>query len=234
MAVELLDGRVLVAGGTIGIPLNSAEIYDPTTGTWSPTGSLSVDHSSACALRLQDGKVLLMGGMSGISENTSVAELYDPATGAWTVTDPMITAREGFTATMLMDGRVLVAGGFNPTLKACEIYDPNTGHWSATGQLTHFRGAHQAVLLPNGQVLVVGGLGGDSQVGGAPIRVTEVYDQVTGSWRNAGRLLAGRYFASTNLLPNGQILVAGGLVNEATGVTRRCELGTLVNAPAAP
>ena len=41
----LPNGKVLVAGGVInispGTPLSSAELYDPTTGTWSVTGSMN-------------------------------------------------------------------------------------------------------------------------------------------------------------------------------------------------
>jgi hypothetical protein len=63
-ATLLLDGRVLVAGG--GSNGTSAELYDPATGTWSPTGSMSVGRAGFTATRLADGRVLVAGGLCGI------------------------------------------------------------------------------------------------------------------------------------------------------------------------
>ena len=109
-AILLKNGKVLVAAGieVTGfdeyIFLDTAELYDPDTGTWSVTGSLNNIVQYDSATLLQNGKVLLLGGSS--------AELYDPDTGTWSsVAIPIGSIGFLHTATLLPDGRVLVVGG---------------------------------------------------------------------------------------------------------------------------
>jgi hypothetical protein len=73
----LADGRVLVAAG-FGVPVASAELYDPTTGTWSDAGNFGAGTFEHTATLLRNGKVLVTGGLlaDGVA---SSAELYDPA-----------------------------------------------------------------------------------------------------------------------------------------------------------
>ena len=101
-AILLPDGRVLVVGGLDGSnnthPLASAELYDPASGTWTATGSLSIARRQNTATLLPNGKVLVAGGDDGTTVlGTTVlssAELYDPASGIWTPTGSLITARK--------------------------------------------------------------------------------------------------------------------------------------------
>ncbi|MCP3713146.1 putative Ig domain-containing protein [Paraburkholderia sp. CNPSo 3274] len=164
-ATLLPDGRVLVAGGVGSASfgsasrLASAELYDPATRTWSPTGSMSQGRSIFAATLLPDGKVLVSGGYGGTAALSST-ELYDPATGTWSPTGGMNQARYYHTATLLPDGQVLAAGGTNQSnLASDELYDEATGTWSPTGSLSQARSRHTATLLPDGRVLAVGGLG---------------------------------------------------------------------------
>ena len=131
-ATLLADGKVLVAGGynVVGnrfITLNSAELYDPVTGTWSVTGSLNIARSDHSAALLSNGKVLVAAGQIFASWpliTLNSAELYDPATGTWSVTANLGTPRRAHTATLLPNGKVLVAGGDNEgALAAAELYD---------------------------------------------------------------------------------------------------------------
>src|SRR6266542_1914314 len=116
-ATLLPSGKVLVAGGSHLVNgnftvLSSVELYDPATGSWSPTGSLGTARAIHTATLLPSGKVLVTGGFNGFSSLSS-AELYDPATGSWSPTGSLATGREIHTATLLPSGKVLVAGGFN-------------------------------------------------------------------------------------------------------------------------
>jgi N-acetylneuraminic acid mutarotase len=105
--------KVLVAGGAgpHGEYLTSAEIYDEGAKTWSTTGAMSTGRGYHAAVALLNGKILVMGGLTGNNGlPTATAEIWDPATGQWTPTGSMSTARVGHTATMTLGGQVLVAG----------------------------------------------------------------------------------------------------------------------------
>jgi hypothetical protein len=125
----LADGRVMAIGGYSGCGTGifangpAAEIYDPVTGTWTPTGTLGVARSGGSLSVLGDGRALAVGG-SNSSTTHSSAELWDPATGTWSGTAAMTGARTEHTATLLADGKVLVAAGYlapNP-LASAELF----------------------------------------------------------------------------------------------------------------
>jgi hypothetical protein len=159
-ATVLGTGKVLVAGGYNGSnDVSSAELYDPTTNTWSAAGSMATARESHTATVLGSGKVLVAGGSTG-SGYTNSAEVYDPTTNSWSAAASMATARLGQTATLLGTGWVLVAGGFNSSsgyLSSAELYDPTTNSWSAAGSMANARASHTATLLGTGKVLVAAG-----------------------------------------------------------------------------
>jgi len=196
-----------VAGGYDGGYLTSAELYNPTAGTWTSTGSIKNSRESHTATLLPNGQVLIVGGYN-LGYLTS-AELYNPTTGTWATTGNLNTGRTNHSATVLANGQVLVAGGFGGTgaLTSGELYNatPVVGTFSATGSLNTGREEHQAILLPNGQVLVMGGLNGLTYLASV-----ELYNPATGAWTSTGNLNVARQRFTATLLPNGQVLVAGG------------------------
>jgi hypothetical protein len=165
-ATLLQNGMVLVAGGAENPPAErvdvaaSAELYDPASGTWTATGNLNTGRVSHTATLLQNGMVLVAGGIDSSFNILASAELYDPASGTWAATGSLNTARLSHTATLLPDGVVLVAGGDDSNDDAsasAELYDPASETWTPTGSLNTARDVHTATLLQNGTVLVAGG-----------------------------------------------------------------------------
>jgi len=194
-----------------------------TDAHWVFTGSLNVPRYRHTATLLQDGRVLVVGGVGSAYTFLGSAELYDPVSGTWSLTGSMHLPRVDHTATLLSDGRVLVAGGetsgnppyFGQTGTA-EIYDPATGMWSLTGSMNIIRSVDAAVRLQDGRVLVAGGF---SVAGVAPSDYTdnrqsaELYDPVTGTWTVADPRVYKRYWYTMTLLQDGRVLAARGTNN---------------------
>src|ERR1035441_1585304 len=82
------------------------------------------------------------------------------------------------------------------------------GSFALTGSLNTARYGHTATLLPNGDVLVAGGLGVNGSY--APLASAEIYNQATGKWTVTSSMSVGRMAFTATLLPNGEVLVAGG------------------------
>ena len=234
-ATSLPNGKILVAGGddATGRSLSSAEIYDPASSTFSPAASkmatARADHSatliSGCNCPA-DGQVLIAGGML-YSQGPTIrnAELYDPATGKFTPTGSMKATRAMHTATLLasgpLAGNVLIVGGIsdesNGDVASAELYDPTTGQFTSTGTMSIPREGHTATWLDPG--VVTGALGGKVLIAGggdshAPSNTAEVYNPQTGTFTPAGSMSTPRMLQAAVLLPNGQVLVAGGQSSE--------------------
>jgi hypothetical protein len=218
-ATLLNNGQVLVVGGSyrgtfVQYGLTSAELYNPATGTFSPTGSLNTGRYGHSATLLNNGKVLIAGGANSTSGSLSSAELYDPGTGTFTATGSMSCAC-GYSATMLASGKVLFTGGFKGTnaVSTAELYDPATGTFLATGSLVVARAGPSLTLLANGKVLVAGGV---YYTGVSPNAVAhylssaELYDPTTETFALTGSLYTARSGQSATLLQNGNVLLAAG------------------------
>jgi hypothetical protein len=221
-AVLLANGDVLVVGGFAAVghsypTLTSAELYDPSTGAWTETGTLTAARADAKATLLSDGRVLVTGGIGSVLDAGPLrsAEVYDPTTGMWTQAPPMSVARTLDAATRLLDGRVLVVGGGccgKPATASAELYDPVHGSWTRTGSLAAARrwrepaSAIDATLLADGKVLVYGGDNNGKQV-----TTAELYDPATGVWAATG---SPRNGGATVRLQDGRVFVKGNAAGE--------------------
>jgi large repetitive protein len=228
-AVRLQDGRVLVAGGSTEIDdewstLDSAEVYDPAAGTFSPTGSMAAARVAPSATLLPDGRVLVAGGHveGGTWRPVASTEVFDPGTGTFATTGSVSTPRWGHTATLLPDGRVLVVGGMGPQgpLSSAELFDPATGTFRPTGNLEVPRRRHTATLLADGRVLVVGGVGPRAST----LASAELYDPATGRFSGTGAMRQARSDHAATLLPDGPVLISGGMSERPTRSLAGAEL----------
>lgn len=158
-----------------GLDLSTAELSDPSTGTWSTTGSMGTARSLHASAPLPGGKVLVSGGEAIY---TSSAEIFDPSAGTWSTTGAMATARSRHIAVKLPGSDIVLIAGGNTSATVsmtatAELYNPTAGTWSSTVSLNTARSYHAAVVLGDG-VLVTGGY-----LTGAPANTlasTEIYD----------------------------------------------------------
>ena len=218
-ATYLNTGKVLVAGGTDanGNTLATAELYDPSTGSFSSAGNMGTGRHHFAATLLSSGKVLITGGMDSSGNPLSSAEIYDPVAGTFSPTKgPMIAVHASHTATLLNTGKVLVAGWGNAV---AELFDPSTGTFTQTGSMVQPRVDHTATLLNNGKVLITGGIQGTSP-STTVLAEAELYDPSTGSFLpTIGTMNSTRHLHTASLLSDGTVLVAGGLDNTGAALS---------------
>ncbi|WP_437840601.1 Kelch repeat-containing protein [Sorangium sp. So ce1153] len=222
-ATQLLDGRVLVAGGlTSSDATTSIEIFDPGLSSWTTVAPMGDARYSHTATRLNDGRVFVAGG-AGAGDNYggfSSAEVYDPSDNTWEeVVEDMSTIRIEHTATLLSSGKVLLAGGYDFTglsvmeTSSAELYDPKGKKWTSLSPMTHTRARPTVTRLSDGRVLAVGGALGDTSAA--------VYNPATDVWTATGLLTVERVGHTATLLANSKVLVVG---SSASPTTANAEL----------
>ncbi len=193
LVIALEDGRVLALGereGDFGGAEAHAEVYDPTSDTWSTLDGLDESYSANGGARLLDGTILVLGGTplakivfisqdgSQLSAEEEKAKTearlppsmtYDPVNQAWTSAGSMNYPRNGATVTNLPDGRVLVAGG---TAREESLFEQ-----------------------------------GDEEL----IAFTELYDPATNTWSVGPEMAIPRTNHTATTLPDGRVLITGGI-----------------------
>lgn len=200
-AITLNNGKALFAGGakafTPGPALDTAEIYDPETETFSETANkLSVGRQSFGITALNDGRILITGGNPtgnnlGGSGVTAV-DLYDPATNEFQAVASMHQGRALHAQVTLRDGRVVVIGGAQ---KTAEIYDPKKDTWTVLAdELPTTLKDNKAFEMPDGQIFLAAG---QNTVDGVTTDATWYLDP------NSGKLTTGPSMASFNYGPSG-------------------------------
>jgi len=207
---------VVLASILLGLLAFPTEAFVPQ---WETTGAMGTARQACTATLLPDGRVLVAGGYNGSTPHTfyASAELYDPAAGTWQSTGSMTSGRAGHKAMLLPDGKVLVSGGYNGAyLASAELYDPaangGLGAWTPAGSMSDSRVWHTMTLLPNGKVLATGGEDGSATFSTSS---ADLYDPAAngglGAWSPTGSMAQHRGAHVATLLPDGKVLVAGGL-----------------------
>ena len=136
--IEMNDGKFLIAGGArdLGIApgFNTAEIYDPVTKLFTPTGEMNYPRTNCYGVSLTSGKVLIAGGWYNFN-SLEHAELYDPNSGTFTSAPTLVTPRANPMIFPTSDGGAVVFGGYegfgaNPFYQSVEYYNAVTDSFS--------------------------------------------------------------------------------------------------------
>ncbi|HET6201324.1 MAG TPA: kelch repeat-containing protein [Planctomycetota bacterium] len=234
-ATLLPNGNVLVTGGvsvldsanllnTIASTQNTTEIYNPSTGLWTPGPNMSSRRVGHTATRMNNGQVLIVGGVTvtfiftlPIPSFSGTAQRYDSGTGSFVGTASLPAGQERALhgASLLNSGEVLVAGGLNGdlitqtfvVLASAYRYNPVTNAWASAGSMADARTQHAQVVMPGGDVVVLGGAQG-TLTAPVPIASIEIWNPGSGLWTSGGALSVARASLVSALTPDDKHVLA--------------------------
>lgn len=226
----MLDGKNLLITGGIqsanAYALTSSYLFDTDTATFTPTGNMNGPRHLHNIVKLQDGKILILGGIRDFAPVTptyytslNTAEVYDPTTGTFTeVSNRMMTSRSFSCSVLLDDGRVFIIGGtdgiFAPK-DTTEFFDPNTQIFSWGPTLPVPVGALKCMKLADGNVLIYG-----AQLSNLN-NSTMLYDYSRNQIFTIANSKFRREWSVASELPDGGILFYGGAYRYTTSEPSR-------------
>jgi hypothetical protein len=220
----LPDGRLLIAGGKItgenGDP--RAVIFDPATGSWSPTGSMAQGRYYPTLTVLPNGRVLSISGSDETGATVSVPELGDGST--WRrLTGAALSIGNPFYPAMFVapNGKIFMAG-FQGTTRY--LSTAGDGQWTTVGnRVVADRRLGSAVMYAPGKILYAGG-------GDPPTSSAEVIDlnQASPAWHGVPGMRFARRQMNATILADGRVLVTNGTsgpgFNDVAGAVHEAEL----------
>jgi hypothetical protein len=226
------DTRVFVTGGGN----SSMQFYNPATGQWSPGGGLGSNRSYHTATRLNDGRVLIVGGSDNSSVTIGSTLIYDPVSATLSNGPPLRFPRERHTATLLGTGEVLIAGGrvtsgsTYAAVTQTELYDPVTGAFVTppegllAGSNGRGRFDHRTERLGSDaanpeRAIAIGGNDGTVNLSTAA-----VYATTTDTWRATGDMLGARSQHAVASLGSDVVLVVGGRGGASNAALKSAEI----------
>jgi hypothetical protein len=206
---------------------STAELYDPVAGKFVATSNMTVARMWHYATTLKNGDVMIVGGMMGDSPNIfggginfiASAELYDSGHGQFNSSSTGARTGSNGSAVLLANGKVLIAGGLDDAgiVSDARLYDPAERNFLPTGSMTSARMRHRATLLSDGRVLVTGGI--KAPYAYAAVATAELYDPDRGAFVSLPSMTAARVDHTSTLLPDGEVLIAGGIRSSFLGLS---------------
>jgi hypothetical protein len=190
--------------------LATAEVCDPTSGTWSSVASMDYSRADHTATLLPNGRILVAGGMCG---GGYASVYYDPGTDRWSNVLYSFAPGQWPTATLLANGKVLLAGG-DTGLPRAELYDSTTNVWKNGASMSVARSAHTATLLSSGHIRVAGGFSSLSYDNPIVNAISSLYSLLGNTWYDPPFVnninMYPRALHTATLLPGDKVLLAGG------------------------
>ncbi|MBK8793274.1 MAG: hypothetical protein IPN59_08960 [Holophaga sp.] len=171
------------------------------------------------ALRLSDGRVVILGGAASGQNLPTDVEVYDPSTGLFSVIGQVSIPRYQFAAQLLSNGKILIAGGWGASGAALvmEMFDPATGSSAPSGSLKRGRVDLTLWLRSDGKVVIAGGFEPNSV---KSLQALELWDV---SAPSAGTQTYG-VMLSTNAVGNPLVPITGSNALLLSGAESKAEL----------
>ena len=218
---DLADGRVLVVGGYGGggsaLGIRSAEIFDPSSNTWTKVPNMNFARWYPTATTLPDGRIVVDAGWQTTEHsNVGIPEIYDPTANTWTELSNANNPFETYPFMYLLpDGRVAHVGG-SESATITETLNVNAQTWT-TVDANIVDGSSSKMYLP--YEIMKAGAAADSQMTGPATNTTFVIDmsQASPAWQQTPSMAYPRSFMNLTELPDGSVLATGGETDKNGG-----------------
>lgn len=213
VSAALYQGKVYVVGGfdEAGQPVNTVEIFDPQTDSWSQGPALpnAVHHTSAVVL---GGQLYVIGGLTGTDfKPTNKVYVYDGT--SWTEGPALPQPLGAQGAAILSADRLYVAGGTQAngtSTGAVYSLGVDETEWQVEPSMSVPRN-HLTMASVDGKLYAIGGRDSDTMT----LQTVEIYDPVTKKWQTGADMPTGRSGLASAVLA-GKIYVFGGESTEKT------------------
>jgi len=217
----MADGRLLAVGGygqsSSAFGIANAEIFDPSSNTWTAVPPMAFRRWYPTATTLSDGRILVTAGWQTTSHtNAGIPEIYDPVANTWTqltnANNPFETYPFMF---LLSDGRLIHSGGTEVATNT-DVLDINAQTWTVLDSRIIDGGS--ATMYSPGKILKAGSAA-DSQSTGPSSNTTFLLDtaQSSPAWQQVPSMAYPRSFLNLTTLPDGTVLATGGETDKNGG-----------------
>ena len=216
------NSQLVVVGGThhsTGKRTKSICVWDSQCSIWTyPYPPMTIPCSGSSMISY-NRFILVVGGRGEDGKYTSETQLLDTSTGQWYQTTPLPEPCLDLTSCFIGNICYLLGGWSSNRIQNTQVYtasleqlisnavSPSTGApaWSTLENLPL---THSTALALQGSLLAVGGENSSA---------IHAYQPSSKSWIKVGDLPREQWFCGCAILPNGELLLAGGLYNEEEG-----------------